>query len=117
MAVTKTLCNIDDIPNNGAIEVGLIDERDGLRDSLMVTRHGGDVRAYRNVCPHAGRRLDWAPNQFLIEDGQVICAAHGAMFHLATGECVSGPCRGTHLAAVAVKIEAGQVFLTDEAID
>ena len=117
MAVTKALCRIEDIPDGGAIEVGVAAERDAVHDSLMLTRRGDSVRAYRNICPHAGRRLDWAPNQFLIEDGYVICSAHGAMFQLASGECVSGPCRGASLAAVPVVIEAEQVFLTGGAVD
>ncbi|MFT3791673.1 MAG: Rieske 2Fe-2S domain-containing protein [Rudaea sp.] len=114
MGVTKTLCKINDIADGGAIEVGVIDERDAVRDSLMLTRCGAAVRAYRNVCPHAGRRLDWAPNQFLIEDGHVICTAHGAMFRLDSGECVSGPCRGASLAAVPVESIGDEVVLVGD---
>jgi nitrite reductase/ring-hydroxylating ferredoxin subunit len=111
MSVTKALCRIEEIPDGGAIEVGVIAERDAVRDSLMLTRHGANVRAYRNICPHAGRRLDWAPNQFLIEDGYVICTAHGAMFLLTSGECVSGPCRGASLAVVPIETQGGDVVL------
>ena len=114
MTVTKALCRIHDIPDGGAIEIGVVSERDTVRDSLMLTRHGDIVRAYRNICPHAGRRLDWAPGQFLIEDGYVICTAHGAMFRLASGECVSGPCRGTDLSTVPVEISGDEVVLRDE---
>lgn len=115
MAVTKALCFIHDIPDGGAIERGIVGERDGVRDSLMLTRQGTKVCAYRNVCPHAGNRLDWAPNQFLIEDGQVICTAHGAMFRLDSGECVSGPCRGESLASVPIEVDASDtVRLADE---
>ena len=115
MGVTKALCRIHDIPEGGAIEVGVVDERDAVRDSLMLTRHGSEVRAYRNICPHAGRRLDWAPNQFLIEDGYVICTAHGAMFRLNSGECVSGPCRGTGLTAVPIESIGDEVVLRSPA--
>ena len=111
MAVTKTLCRINDIPDGGAIEVGVVSERDSIRDSLMLTRSGVAVRAYRNICPHAGRPLDWSPGQFLIEDGFVICTAHGAMFRLESGECVSGPCRGAHLASVAIESRGDEVVL------
>lgn len=114
MAVTKALCKVHDIPDGGAIEIGVVSERDAVRDSLLLTRHGNAVRAYRNVCPHAGRRLDWAPGQFLIEDGYVICTAHGAMFRLSSGECVSGPCRGTDLSAVPVEISGEEVVLREE---
>ena len=114
MAVTKALCKVHDIPDGGAIEIGVVSERDAVRDSLMLTRHGDAVRAYRNICPHAGRRLDWAPGQFLIEDDHVICTAHGAMFRLASGECVSGPCRGTDLTAVPIEISGDEIVLRDE---
>ena len=58
----------------------------------------------------AGRRLDWAPGQFLkTGDGLLVCAAHGASFELARGECVAGPCRGESLRAVAVRVVDGEV--------
>src|SRR5690349_19174000 len=111
MSVTKALCRLEEIPDGGAIEVGVVAERDAVRDSLMLTRNGAAVRAYRNICPHAGRRLDWAPNQFLIEDGHVICTAHGAMFLLASGECVSGPCRGASLTSVPIEARGDEIVL------
>lgn len=55
--------------------------------------HGGEIRAYRNSCPHAGSPLDWAPGQFFSEDGsELVCHTHDARFDPATGECRSGPC-------------------------
>lgn len=77
---------------------------DGDAESLIVHRNSaGEVRAWLNVCPHAGRRLDWAPGEFLrSKDGLLVCAVHGASFELAHGECVAGPCRGEHLREVAV---------------
>ena len=35
--------------------------------SLMVLKQGSDVVAYANVCPHQGRRLDYAPGHVVIE--------------------------------------------------
>ena len=60
------------------------------------------VQAWMNICPHAGRRLDWAPGKFLLDHGRLVCAAHGAMFELEHGECIAGPCRGQSLVPVAV---------------
>jgi nitrite reductase/ring-hydroxylating ferredoxin subunit len=40
-----------------------------------------------------------------------VCAAHGASFELAQGECVAGPCRGEALRAVTVEVRDGQVWL------
>ncbi|MBB5942334.1 MULTISPECIES: Rieske (2Fe-2S) protein [unclassified Xanthomonas] len=84
----------------------------GESESLLLYREGDSVRAWLNVCPHAGRRLDWAPGQFLkSREGHVVCAAHGAAFELQDGLCVSGPCRGQSLHAVPVDVRAGQVVL------
>jgi nitrite reductase/ring-hydroxylating ferredoxin subunit len=85
---------------------------DGDAESLLLYRDGDHVRAWLNICPHAGRRLDWAPGQFLkSRDGLLVCAAHGASFELERGECVAGPCRGEALRAVPVSVREGQVFL------
>ena len=86
---------------------------DGDAESLIVHRDAvGEVRAWLNVCPHAGRRLDWAPGKFLrSKDGTLVCAVHGASFELQRGECVAGPCRGEALREVAVHCTDGEVRL------
>ena len=85
---------------------------DGEPESLLLHRDGGAVRAWLNICPHAGRRLDWAPGKFLrSKEGGLVCAAHGATFELVEGECVTGPCRGEHLRAVPVEVRDGAVWL------
>lgn len=85
---------------------------DGVPESLILHRSGDEVRAWLNVCPHAGRRLDWAPGQFLkSREGQLVCAVHGATFEPRAGLCVAGPCRGQSLRAVAVEVREGQVVL------
>jgi nitrite reductase/ring-hydroxylating ferredoxin subunit len=87
---------------------------DGSAESLVLLREGSQVRAWFNVCPHAGRRLDWAPGKFLLtKTGHLVCAAHGATFELQGGQCLSGPCRGQALRAVAVDVRDGQVQLVD----
>ena len=86
---------------------------DGDAESLLIYRDAsGDVSAFLNVCPHAGRRLDWAPGKVLRgKDGQLVCAAQGASFDLANGECTAGPCRGERLRGVAVHCVDGDVRL------
>lgn len=84
---------------------------DGSAESLIVLRRGGHVRAWLNICPHAGRRLDWAPGRFLLSKGQLVCAAHGATFEPDAGLCVAGPCRGQSLRTVAVAVIGDGVFL------
>jgi nitrite reductase/ring-hydroxylating ferredoxin subunit len=101
------LCRIDQIPVDGVHAVEAPD------CPLLLTRVDGVVRAFHNLCPHAGRRLDWAPGQFLVEEGRIVCAAHGAMFDRADGRCVSGPARGSGLMPVEVAIDGEDVVLID----
>ena len=84
---------------------------DGVGESLIVLRGDEAVRVFFNTCPHAGRRLDWAPGRFLIDQGFLVCAAHGACFSMSDGSCVSGPCRGQSLAEVPSEIRDGDVYV------
>ena len=105
-----TLAALESIEDGGFAEAEA--EIDGSPESLILHRDGQAVRAWLNVCPHAGRRLDWAPGQFLkSKDGLLVCAVHGASFELQRGECVAGPCRGDCLKAVAVEVSDGAVLL------
>ena len=99
------------------LEDGALHETEALlegsdAESLILLREGDRVRAWLNVCPHAGRRLDWAPGKFLKDkQGRLVCAVHGATFELGEGNCVAGPCRGDRLRAVALQVRDGRVFL------
>lgn len=105
------LMALAEIPDGGFAEVEAM--LDGDAESILLHRDGDCVRAWLNVCPHAGRRLDWAPGQFLTsKDGLLVCAAHGASFELQRGECVAGPCRGQSLRAVAVERRGNDVHLS-----
>lgn len=104
------LIALDRIEDGGFAEVEA--DIDGDSESLVLFRQGGEVRAWLNVCPHAGRRLDWAPGKFLkSKDGLLVCAAHGASFELQRGDCAAGPCRGDSLRAVPVQVVEGMVRL------
>ncbi len=105
----RPLCRLDDIPDGEAIAVDAV-LPDGP-ENLIALRQGAAVHAYLNICPHAGRRLDWAPGKFLISKGALICAAHGASFNASTGWCIGGPCRGQELRRVTVAVVEGEVRL------
>ena len=105
------LCRLDALADGAAIAVDAVAQAGGEPLDLILLRYVGGVRAFLNVCPHAGRRLDYAPGKFLLQRGQLICAAHGATFDPADGLCVAGPCRGEHLQAVALRVEDGLVQL------
>ena len=53
----------DSMEDGGFVEVEAV--LNGDAESLILYRDGQLVRAWLNVCPHAGRRLDWAPGMFL----------------------------------------------------
>jgi len=90
-----------EIPEEGASEIWLDPADPG--SSVILLKRGDRLHAYRNLCPHAGRFLNWAPGRFLFDAGRLVCAAHGAVFEVADGHCVDGPCRGSSLVAVGIR--------------
>ena len=106
----EPLLSLESIPEGALAEVEVRLGEDA--ESLILYRQAGAVRAWLNVCPHAGRRLDWAPGKFLVsKEGLLVCAVHGASFETAGGVCEAGPCRGESLRAVAVEVRDGAVWL------
>jgi nitrite reductase/ring-hydroxylating ferredoxin subunit len=103
------LCAADEVAEGQAIECS--DPRDEAGGTLIVLRCNGQVQAYLNVCPHAGRPLNWAPGRFLYAHGQLVCAAHGASFRPEDGQCIGGPCRGDSLRRVPVAELGGTVAI------
>jgi nitrite reductase/ring-hydroxylating ferredoxin subunit len=106
---SDVLAQIGQIPDGGFHEVEARWRGDDT-ESLILFRDGDAVRAWLNVCPHAGRRMDWAPGRFLKDkQGQLVCAVHGATFELVGGQCVAGPCRGSSMHAVPVVVDGDLV--------
>jgi len=106
------LVRLSAIDDGGFAEVETVVDAESV--SLILHRDGASVRAWRNVCPHAGRRLDWSPGRFLkSKDCLLVCAVHGASFETVEGVCVAGPCRGEQLQAVAVQVMDECVTLAD----
>lgn len=106
---SERLCAFSDIPDGAAHEV--IATIQGSCESLILLRRGESVAAFLNICPHAGRRLDWAPGRFIIDQGFLVCASHGACFSVPDGLCISGPCRGQTLTELPIQVRDGNVFL------
>jgi nitrite reductase/ring-hydroxylating ferredoxin subunit len=105
----RALCRIADIPEDGAKG---FPGADGGFTGLIVVRQGDQVYAYENACPHIGTPLDWVPDRFLTADGRrLICATHGAEFTIATGKCISGPCRGDRLMSINVVVRDGVILV------
>jgi nitrite reductase/ring-hydroxylating ferredoxin subunit len=105
----RVLCAVSDIPEESALGLQIASATGGF--PVVLTRQGDAVQAFHNECPHAGRRLDWVPGQFLIENRLLICAAHGAAFTRDSGLCLAGPCRGQGLVRFPVLVRDGQVLV------
>jgi len=110
-SVSRTLISRVELPNRQIIAVNA--DIDGENEAILLYRDDENIQAWLNICPHAGRRLDYAPGKFLMQDGDLVCAAHGATFRLDTGECVAGPCRGANLRSVPVHLVDDQICLAD----
>lgn len=103
------LAQLSDIPDGGAIVREASDGQE--RMSVLLTRIGLNVRAFRNLCPHARYPLERFDGTVLMSDGFVLCAAHAASFDPATGRCVGGPAAGKSLAKVAIRLVGADVYL------
>ncbi len=108
---SRVLCRLDDIEDGQAKGFTL---GSGLEArEIFVVREDDRVFGYLNSCPHLGSPLNWQGDTFVSDDsGLILCATHGALFEIADGACVSGPCAGQALEAVPVALDAqGRVVL------
>lgn len=104
------ICRFDELEDPGArgCQLDLFDET----QRLFVVKKDGVVYAYINSCPHTGAPLNWQGDQFLSYDSRYIqCSLHGAMFRIEDGACLAGPCPGTCLQPVPVKVENGLIIV------
>ncbi len=109
----RFLCRLAELPDGGG--KGFWFGSDVNRYGVFVLRRGDSILAYENSCPHRGTPLDWQKDRFLDITGRLIlCATHGALFRIADGFCVSGPCAGTRLASVKVACRDGALYLSDD---
>jgi len=76
----------------------------------FVVRRDDAVYGYVDRCPHAGLPLARQLDDYLTPDGALIlCDWHGALFSIADGRCVGGPCKGARLTPWPVAIEGGWI--------
>ena len=69
------LCRIEEIEDGHSKEFHLPGNDDF---TLCLVRQCADVYAYRNSCPHTGGPLNWAEDNFLTVDGEMIHAPRTA---------------------------------------
>ncbi|SFV09245.1 Rieske (2Fe-2S) protein [Pseudoduganella namucuonensis] len=104
------LCRLDELPDG---ESRGFDPLGAGQDSVFVVRRGQRLYGYRDQCPHYGDTpMAWRRHAYLdAARDHIVCAAHGALFRIADGACVRGPCLGQSLAPVRLVVEDGCVYL------
>ncbi|MCP4791470.1 MAG: Rieske 2Fe-2S domain-containing protein [Gammaproteobacteria bacterium] len=81
------------------------------QESGILVRFQGQVYAYLNRCPHRHKALSNGPN-FLDDDGLFLqCEHHKAIFSIASGTCITGPCIHQQLTSIAVAEQEGDILL------
>lgn len=104
------LTRVDAVPNPGAIVVDFAERE--ARLSIVVTRRGDAIAAFRNRCPHAGYPMERPDGRMVIQEGRyLVCTAHGASFALESGDCAGGPCNGEGLERFAIELRDESVFI------
>jgi len=91
-------------------KVSELKEREGKRfivDDVEVAlfKVDNEIYALRNICPHQHTTLIY---DGFIEDGCVVCPAHGWMFDLHTGKLKPGK---TRLTTFPVQVKDNYVFI------
>lgn len=82
------------------------------QEDVVVLKRGDHFAAFINRCPHARWPLDTFDGRFLLTDqGDLICAAHGALFNARNGACLGGPGTGKGLEPVPIKQVGDEIWI------
>lgn len=104
MGAVAPICALDELPDPGALAF----EAEGRRGFLV--RSGETLSGFVDACPHTGASLSNGSDRYLTRDGaRILCLQHGAVFRLADGVCIAGPCEGDGLTPWPIAIADGLV--------
>lgn len=110
-ATGRVICSSDALQDSG-LGVHFAAEHAGTTVPAFVVRFDGRIHAFVNRCPHSNTFLHSDIGRFFESEGLLlICPVHGATFLPDSGKCVSGPCLGDSLTALAVEERDGKVIL------
>ncbi len=77
----------------------------------FIVRRGDAVFGYVDRCPHMGLPLAQVLDEYLTPSGDLIaCSWHAALFRIADGRCVGGPCNGAALTRWPVTVADGEIL-------
>ena len=78
----------------------------------IVIQKDGAYFAYQNLCMHLAVTLDLNDENFFTHDKTHLqCHMHGAMYEVETGFCVAGPCQGTRLKSLELRVEPNRLVI------
>jgi nitrite reductase/ring-hydroxylating ferredoxin subunit len=84
---------------------------EGIQRDAFVVRYRGGLFGYLNTCRHELLPLDFGDAHFFDGDyDALVCCHHGARYRPETGECISGPCEGGRLTALALEERDGGLW-------
>ncbi len=107
------ILKIADVPNNGAVIVDIWPK--GELISIILARKNTEIYGYINRCPHAGWPLENFNGTFVFTpNGEIVCAAHGAIFDVTNGHCLGGPGQGKPLQIFPITIRDDLIIIGDE---
>jgi nitrite reductase/ring-hydroxylating ferredoxin subunit len=76
----------------------------------FIVRKADAYYGYVDRCPHAGLPLAQELDDYLTPQADLIsCSWHGALFRIASGQCIGGPCAGQSLTPWPVQIEGDHI--------
>lgn len=102
------LCAASEVPDAGGKEIVLGEGDYAFR--IVLLRWSGGIRAFRNRCAHVHIPLNYEPDTFhVLDDDVLMCAHHGAMYRIASGECFDGPCERSTLTIIPVDVRGTSV--------
>lgn len=86
-------------------------QHQSIKLPAFAVKHNDHIHAYLNQCAHVAMEMDWLPGQFFDASGEhLICASHGAVYDVATGLCLAGPCTGQSLKPIPLIFHKQHVY-------
>ncbi|MCR4317728.1 MAG: Rieske 2Fe-2S domain-containing protein [Planctomycetes bacterium] len=74
---------------------------------VIVVKWNGGLFAYKDYCPHEFETLATG----YVEDGRIVCKAHGYCFEMDSGNCVKGD-NALKLTRFEVTVENGDLMVS-----
>lgn len=117
VAAGTILCLAADVPEGQARGLELLAN---APCKVIVVRRDGRFHGWLDSCPHypGGTPMAWRRDAYLDGSGSYLsCHAHGALFDVASGECLIGPCLGKALTAVPLAVDAADHLVLVKNLD